>query len=240
MHALLFDFGGTLDCPRHWLDRFVGHYRAAGLRVTRDQLEPAFNAATLFGYRAGSSIWNYGLSELIRFQVAKQLEWLIEQSPVPAGLSTGGSLAATELRERISQSFTAESTVGLRRSRDIVSSFADKFAIGIASNFYGNLDRILEDAGFNGVLSAVADSGRLGIYKPNSGIFETVLATLQADAGSTVMIGDSLGKDCAPARRLGMRTIWLRHQEASAEKPAAADFTIDSLDELEEVLWRMA
>ena len=68
------------------------------------------------------------------------------------------------------------------------------------------------------------------------------------------MVGDSLGNDIVPARRLGMRTVWLRHDPAadsgadSSAKPpsgtapaieveAAADYRIRSLEELKEIIW---
>jgi FMN phosphatase YigB (HAD superfamily) len=58
------------------------------------------------------------------------------------------------------------------------------------------------------------------------------------------MVGDSLHKDCAPARKLGMRSIWLRAQHAGTdEHPQAreaaelADHTIYTLDDLKGLKW---
>ena len=54
------------------------------------------------------------------------------------------------------------------------------------------------------------------------------------------MIGDSLLKDCAPAKKLGLRTVWLR-TDASRPVPdgadALADITIGSLDQIAQIQW---
>ncbi len=53
------------------------------------------------------------------------------------------------------------------------------------------------------------------------------------------MIGDSLAKDCAPAKKLGMRTVWLRtgSNGSAAVDTSAADLTIASLDQVTEIEW---
>ena len=241
MRAVLFDFGGTLDCPRHWLDRFAGHYHAAGLKLSRAELDPAFTAATLAGYRAGRSIWNYGLRELIGFLVDEQFAFLRKQKLEDHRFSEdlSGLSLIKQMKQRISDSFVAESEAGLARSRGLISILAREFTIGVVSNFYGNLERILGDAGFGGAVTAIADSGRLGIYKPDARIYEAARAMIGVAARATVMIGDSLQKDCAPARRIGMRTVWLRPAQAAPTGAVEADFTIDALEELQDLLWRM-
>jgi FMN phosphatase YigB (HAD superfamily) len=70
-------------------------------------------------------------------------------------------------------------------------------------------------------------------------MFHAALRDLQAEPHLTLMVGDSLDKDCAPARSLGMRTAWLRHRSAPHEPRLAAyaDFTIGALAELEHLSW---
>lgn len=109
--------------------------------------------------------------------------------------------------------------------------------MGIVSNFYGNLDRILEEAKLDRYFAAVADSSRVGIFKPEPGIFETALKKIQCAPESAAMIGDSLAKDCAPARKLGMRTVWLRTAAQSGDDASAADITIRSIDEVAQIQW---
>jgi putative hydrolase of the HAD superfamily len=239
---MLFDFGGTLDFPRHWLDRFLTHYQFAGLNLRRDDLAPAFEASTHMAYRAAASLQNYDMRELLRYLVGLQLGFIRDEEKTKR-LEFSEALQSPSFMDamtrRISESFVDESTAGLMRSRTIVTSLAKGLLIGVVSNFYGNLERILTDFGFDRVIAAIADSGRLGIYKPDSGIFEAAVAMLGVPAHDVVMVGDSLEKDCSPARRLGMRTVWLRHCEAEARDGliGTADFMITTLAELKELQW---
>jgi len=246
MRAVLFDFGGTLDYPRHWLDRFLTHYNDAGLQLTRAELDPAFDAATRTAYRSSAALRNHGLADLIPFLVNLQLEFLRDQESVrmPRFAEELNSRSVMrELTRRISDAFIKESVAGLACSRVVLAALGTRLAIGVVSNFYGNLERILGDAGFMDLVAALADSGRLGIYKPDPAIYRAALAMLGVPAAEAIMVGDSLDKDCAPARSLGMRTVWLRHQEAPPPDQSArihADFTIAALGELNELLWRIS
>jgi FMN phosphatase YigB (HAD superfamily) len=54
------------------------------------------------------------------------------------------------------------------------------------------------------------------------------------------MVGDSLSKDCAPAKMLGMRTVWLRadsNRTLAESADSIADVTIESLDEVARLQW---
>jgi putative hydrolase of the HAD superfamily len=245
MRAVLFDFGGTLDCPRHWLDRFLTHYHDAGLRLTRAELDPAFDAATRTAYQSATTLRNYPLSDLLPFLVRRQLEFLrdAESARVPRiAAELRAPVVTAELTSTISAAFVRESLSGLARSRAVLGALGGNLKIGVVSNFYGNLARILDDAGYSELVAVIADSGRLGIYKPDPEIYLAALATLAVPATEAMMVGDSLDKDCAPARRLGMRTVWLRHHEAPPDSRARihADFTITALEELNGLLCQMA
>jgi FMN phosphatase YigB (HAD superfamily) len=52
------------------------------------------------------------------------------------------------------------------------------------------------------------------------------------------MVGDSPEKDCEPAHRLGLTTVWYRAGgSADGRYCASADYTIASLGELENLRW---
>ena len=86
--AMLFDFGGTLDGPAHWLDRFFASYRAAGIEISRDELDPAFDDATRIGYGATRVVTRFGLKDLVRFLVGHQFEYLRKSGPDPLAQAT--------------------------------------------------------------------------------------------------------------------------------------------------------
>jgi HAD superfamily hydrolase (TIGR01509 family) len=237
--TLLFDFGGTLDGPAHWLDRFLASYIAAGIEITRAELDPAFDHATRIGYGATRVVARFGLTDLVRFLVGHQFEYLRKSGPDPirARLDEAAAAGRHRMVEAVTNSFVRETSNGLAHSRNVIGALKGRFKLGIVSNFYGNLDRILEESKLDRFFATVADSSRVGIFKPEPGIFEAALKKLQCAPESAAMIGDSLSKDCAPAHKLGMRTVWLRTESQPAADAASADITIRSLDEVAQIQW---
>jgi putative hydrolase of the HAD superfamily len=238
----LFDFGGTLDGPVHWLDRFLAHYRAAGINIARAELDPAFADATKIGYGATRILSRFGLTDLVRFLIGHQVEYLRKSGPpnVRAVLEDGGAKGRHRIVEAITTSFAAETSSGLEHSREVMAALSGRFKLGVVSNFYGNLDRVLADARLERYFAAVSDSSRVGIFKPEPGIYQDALKKLRTGAPETAMVGDSLTKDCAPAKTLGMRTVWLRadsNRSVAESADSLADVTIESIDEVARIAW---
>jgi putative hydrolase of the HAD superfamily len=246
--AILFDFGGTLDCPSHWLDRFLVHYHEAEFDITRVELDPAFDFATKAGYAAGKAMERFKLGDLVRFLVGNQFEYLRAEGPerFREALSKMDSRERFRNVERVRESFLKETVAGLAHSKDILARLKPHFRLGVISNWYGNLDAIIAEAGMTPLFDAIIDSMRVRAFKPDPAIFRAALKALRTAANETAMVGDSMNKDLAPAHRLGMRTVFLRalgHEHEPAASPAQssngtpADFTPDySIDSLEEIL----
>ena len=243
--ALLFDFGGTLDCPSHWLDRFLAHYRACGIEISREELDPAFTFATQAGYSGGKPLERFTLGDLVRFLVGNQFEYLRRDGPerVRAMIDQKNSRERFRIVERIRDSFLAETTAGLARNREILKRLKPHYKLGVVSNWYGNLDTIIAEAGMARLFDAVIDSTKVRAFKPDEAIFRAALSALKVRAEDTAMVGDSMPKDCAPAHRLGMRTVLIRSAGGAAVAAAqsaggiAPDYTIDSLEQLLELAW---
>ena len=241
--AILFDFGGTLDHPHHWLDRFVRHYHAAGMRLSRAELDVAYSHATRTAYEAGDEVHGHNLRELVRLLVAHQLDHLHRHGPDSVREHLAGQ-RRDPLVERITSSFAEESAEGLARSRTLLKELSHDFKLGVVSNFYGNLQVVLVEAGIREIIQVAIDSKHMRFFKPDERIFTAALKVLDLPHNQVAMVGDSLHKDCAPARKLGMRSIWVRghrpgfgkHQPAP-EDVAVADHIIDTLDELKELKW---
>jgi FMN phosphatase YigB (HAD superfamily) len=240
LSALLLDFGGTLDGPLHWLDRFLGQYRAAGIEITREELDGAFEYATQAGYRAGRVIGRFGMVDLIRFLVGNQVEFLARQGPQPlrARFGSSGAKGRHQIVEQIVGGFVGATRGGMEANRGILEALKRRFRIGVVSNFYGNLERILKEAGMTEMIDSITDSSQVGIFKPQPGIFEAALRGLGVAPTAAAMVGDSPEKDCVPAHRLGLTTVWYRASGSDDGRHcASADYTIGSLGELESIRW---
>lgn len=221
------------------------HYHAAGMRVTRAELDVAYSHATNTAYQAGEEVHRHNLHELVRYLVAHQFDHLHRQGPAHVREHLAGlGEECHGLADRIASDFAEESAEGLARSRALLKELSRDFKLGVVSNFYGNLQVVLFEAGIRELIQVAIDSKHMGVFKPDERIFVAALKVLDLPHNEVAMVGDSLHKDCAPARKLGMRSIWLRSQSSGAdehpqahEAAALVDHTIDTLDELKELKW---
>jgi len=225
LRLVLFDFGGTLDGPGSpWVDRFAAAYREAGLEVPADALRRAAAVATRSTYRT-PAVAGYDLRETVAFQVACQF----------AHLGIVDSAAA----ETIVATFVRDATAALEASRCLLERLRRRFRLGVVSNFYGNLDRILSSAGISPLLSSLVDSTVAGMSKPDPRIFALATAQAGVAAAETLFVGDSLQQDIVPARAAGLHTAWLvgPHGDVAPHDPEdPADVRLGALDDVERLL----
>ena len=111
--------------------------------------------------------------------------------------------------------------------------------IGVIANQSPGTAERLERWGLLKYIDAVAASAELGVSKPDRAIFDKALEMTGCKAQEAVMIGDRLDNDIIPAKKLGMKTIWIRQGFAIYQNPLIAeyqpDYTVDSLSELKEI-----
>ena len=104
------------------------------------------------------------------------------------------------------------------------------------SNFYGNLVTVCHNAAIRPFFGAIVDSVRVGCVKPDPRIFQSALDELGVRAADAVFVGDSLPRDMAGARAMGMRHIWLAGDAAPATPCCPGDRVMQKLADLEGVL----
>jgi HAD superfamily hydrolase (TIGR01509 family) len=220
LRAMCFDYGGTLDGPAdHWLDRFLRLYEEAGVMLPFERIRDAFDHATRCAY-ADSRVAHMGLRALIDFHVARQLEHL--------GLGDGAVAA------QISGAFVHASRTALADSRKILERLQRRVALGVVSNFYGNVGRILDEVGLAPVLTTVVDSNRVGVSKPDPAIFALAVRALGCRPDEVLYVGDSFEKDVIGAHAAGLRTAWLTGTTAdTCRAPELVDVWLRRLADLE-------
>ncbi len=114
------------------------------------------------------------------------------------------------------------------------------YKLGIIANQAPGAAERLSNWGIADCFSVIASSSELGVAKPDPQIFEKAIAMAGCTATQAVMIGDRLDNDIIPAKQYGMQTVWIR-QGLAAYQPKElgdgyADYTIDNLSELKELL----
>src|SRR5207245_2105180 len=103
--------------------------------------------------------------------------------------------------------------------------------LGVVSNGCGNVDLLCGDLGYAPYLSAIVDSRRVGLYKPDPAIFILAAARLGLPASTIMMVGDSFDRDVRPARSAGMMTAWLAGS-GECPDPSLVDVRLARLSEL--------
>jgi putative hydrolase of the HAD superfamily len=221
--AILLDFGGTLDSDgEHWLDRFYELYEMVGLDLPREEIKRVFYLADEMCCR-DPEVDRLGLRPLMKHHIHLQFSAL--------------QLNGGARQERMVDTFCAKTEGVLRRNALLLSRLKPRYRLGVVSNFYGNVTVLCEEAGLAPSLGVILDSTRIGIGKPDPRIFELALRELGANPEETVFVGDSYERDMMPARRLGMKTIWMKGPHPRLpEDPEPADGVISSLAELEFLL----
>jgi len=96
---------------------------------------------------------------------------------------------------------------------------------------------VCDDVGIHPLFSVLVDSAQVGCAKPDPRIFRHALDALGLGPADATFVGDSLSRDMAGARTLGMRHIWLVEETAPAQEPCCrGDRVIHSLKDLEALL----
>ncbi len=218
--AVLFDFGGTLDSDgEHWLDRFYALYREMGMEAPLSEIKRAFyHADAVCSGDAG--LVSLGLRPLMKYHVRLQFEIL--------------ELRKDGLEEKMVEAFCAKSEKFLRRNALLLGSLKRRFRLGLVSNFYGNVAALCEEAGLARLFEVILDSAKLGISKPDPEIFHTALRRLDLLPDRVIFVGDSYERDMIPAKKIGMKTIWLKGPSPRIPFQAPpVDASISGLHELD-------
>lgn len=216
--AYLFDYGGTLDGEGwHWFDRFLHLYRDSGSVLPEETIKKAFYFADA-RIAAEAAARGLRLRPLIERHVELQMEVLGD--PVRG------------IAKRLVEGFCAITADGWAKARAALRRLRAEARLAVVSNFYGNLEIILEEAGLAPLLDAVIESVRVGVEKPDPRIFEIALDRLGIAPQQAVMVGDNFDRDLRPAKSIGMGTIWLRQGTKPPPEPGIADLVIGTLDEI--------
>lgn len=114
------------------------------------------------------------------------------------------------------------------------------YKIGIIANQNLGTQSRLENWGLMKYTSIVVASAEEGVAKPGKEIFLRALSRAECQPENAFMIGDRLDNDIEPAKKLGMKTIWIRQGFSVYQQPMnefqKADFVVDRLQDVLEVL----
>jgi len=115
----------------------------------------------------------------------------------------------------------------------VLRALGERYRLGVIANQQRGLTERLASMGILEYFEWVISSADCGAAKPDPRIFRLALERAGCAPRDAVMIGDRLDNDIAPAKSLGMRTVWVRQGFGGLPRPRFAaetpDIQVDSL-----------
>jgi polyol permease family len=123
-------------------------------------------------------------------------------------------------------------------------SLAPRFKLGLVANAGAAAKKALRRDGIDRFFSVIVLSEDISVEKPDEEIFRRALERAGVSANRAVHVGNRLDNDIRPARRVGLKTIWMLRGDAppapTLEQLNEPDAVIISLNGLGVALSRVA
>ena len=130
----------------------------------------------------------------------------------------------------------------MEHTRQVLSQLRDKgIPMALVSNFYGNVETVLDEMQLRDFFCDVIESAQVGIRKPDPRLYALGVEALRKnvlpqhlDESEILVVGDSISKDILPAKSLGCKTAWFKGEGWKKEPvdETIPDFVICDLLEL--------
>ena len=156
----------------------------------------------------------------------------IEQTATPQGLPEREVL----LLERV----VAQHEVGVipPAYAAVLQRLAQTHRLGIVSDIWSTSELYLQElrrAGIHALFDVIVFSSDYGCVKPSPSLFIKAMEALAVERTQTVFVGDSLTRDIAGAKAVGLATIWInRGARTGDEGVPSPDLVIQDVRDLVE------
>lgn len=118
----------------------------------------------------------------------------------------------------------------------ILDELSKKYKVGIIANQVAGTQKRIDNWRIGKYFDVVVASAEVGYAKPDFEIFNIALEQAGCEPSESVMIGDRLDNDIVPAKKLGMKTVWVRQGfarmqqvKSETEKP---DYIIENISDI--------
>lgn len=233
--AILFDYGATLDTfGQHWGMVIWHAYEHLGIPVTEAQYREAY----VYGERT------LGSKEIIRktdtflttlkVKIDLQFDFLRD-----SGAWLPESAERAEKHDALVEYLYSGLQKNMEHTRSILYRLREKgIPMALVSNFYGNVETVLEEMQLRDFFCDVIESAQVGIRKPDPRLYALGVEALRKnvlpqhlDESEILVVGDSISKDILPAKSLGCKTAWFKGEGWKKEPvdETIPDFVITDL-----------
>ncbi|MGN0458471.1 MAG: HAD family hydrolase [Eubacterium sp.] len=125
-------------------------------------------------------------------------------------------------------------------TKTVLEILPKKYKLGVIANQVAGTKERLDNWNIGKYFDVVVASAEAGCAKPDLKIFNLALEQAGCKPNEAVMIGDRLDNDIAPAKQLGMKTVWIRQGFAKYQsvnnETEQPDYIIDSIADILDIL----
>lgn len=172
-------------------------------------------------------LYHYGKIDKA-FLVTERFRYVLEQVGFP--VDQRGSFGQKLNDEYLY--FLAEQPTLINGALPLLEHLTKRFKIHILSNGFKTVQaKKLQSGGIDKFIDKIVLSEDIGITKPFKGIFDVALQIVNADASTTVMIGDNYDADICGANNAGWKTIYFNPKNTTIENNVAT-ITVTALEDI--------
>jgi putative hydrolase of the HAD superfamily len=231
---------GEIAEIRHGVDRVA---LLAGLRRRSRELflaGPLIDYCREIGISAREALWgsfaggDSSLEQLRQWMPAyRQRSW----AAALAEVGVDDQALAGEMAEFFAIDRSRRHVV-FAESEQVLRQLKKNFRLGLITNGAPDIQGTkIDGSNLASFFETITISGDHGFGKPDRRIFQLALQRLGVAAHEAVMIGDSLNRDVAGARDVGIRTIWInRYERTLTESHPVPDIELADLRDLPTIL----
>lgn len=225
--GIIFDYGGTIDSHGdHWSEVIWDAYEASGAGVDKTTFREAYVAIERELAKTRHIYPEHNFYDLLLIKMKLEFEWLAETGNVDSN-------RVELLAEQTAAYCYDRARSSVEEARPVLEALAARFPLVLVSNFYGNIEAVLDDFDLRKYFKAIVESAVVGVRKPDPAIFRLGVDALGLLPEQVLVVGDSLRKDILPARQIGCHTAWLKGKGWTPEEDAQTDpAQISSLSDL--------
>lgn len=215
--GIIFDYGGTIDSRGvHWSEIIWDGYQACRVPVGKEVFRDAYVFAERELARTRHILPHHNFHDLLLIKMRIELQWLSDNCHLPS------DAAATWAKPVADYCYDAARN-SIADARPTLDALYERYPMVLVSNFYGNVEAVLEDFGLRHYFRRIIESAVVGVRKPDPAIFALGVEALGLRPEEVLVVGDSYKKDILPARSLGCRVAWLKGKGWTADEDLVND-----------------
>ena len=175
LKGIIFDYGGTLDtCGQHWGKKLWHAYERQHVPVTEQQFRDAYVYGERTLGRNPIIKPDYTFHRTLSTKIRLEMEHLCTHNAWDA--------SEEEFRAKhqaVLDDLYAEVQATTAHSIGVLRELHERYPMVLVSNFYGNIECVLHEFGFDGLFLDIVESAIVGVRKPDPRIFELGVETLR-------------------------------------------------------------